>query len=101
MPEDVVACTIQLIAESAEAEQAYAVRELWQKLVAAPLDTQPLLQVACWVCGEFANFLNTTQPGQLLILTLSDPVIQEIDHLKKCKSNLNVNKISRKFVFKF
>ena len=59
VPDDVVACTIQLIADSGEAEQRYAVEELWQRLTVAPLDVQPLLQVAMWVCGEFANLLNT------------------------------------------
>ncbi|XP_018019345.1 AP-1 complex subunit gamma-1 isoform X2 [Hyalella azteca] len=63
VPDDVVACTIQLIAESGEAEQQYAVAELWQRLSAAPLDTQPLLQVATWVCGEFANFLSLVGGG--------------------------------------
>jgi hypothetical protein len=72
VPDDVVACTIQLIAESGEAEQQYAVAELWQRLSAAPLDTQPLLQVATWVCGEFANFLSLV--GAFNYSFFSDPL---------------------------
>jgi len=58
VPDDVVACTIQLIAGSGLEERRYAVAELWGKLGTAPLDVQPLLQVATWVCGEYADCLD-------------------------------------------
>lgn len=65
VPEDVVACTIQLIADSPESDQKYAVQEMWQRLLSAPLDMQPLLQVCTWVIGEFAHFLNTADAPQV------------------------------------
>ena len=56
MPDDVVACTIQLICE-AKSEQHYAVGELWKQLSTTSLDVQPLLQVATWCIGEYGDLL--------------------------------------------
>lgn len=56
--DDVVGNLIQLIS-SATSLNAYAVQQLWAQMATENLDTkQPLLQVAMWTLGEFADLLN-------------------------------------------
>jgi len=56
--DDVVGNSIQLISE-ASALHAYAVQQLWAQLLINDLENKkPLVQVAMWTLGEFADLLN-------------------------------------------
>lgn len=56
--DDVVGNLIQLISE-ASSLNSYAVQQLWLQLVLKDLENkQPLVQVAMWTLGEFADLLN-------------------------------------------
>lgn len=56
--DDVVGNLIQLISE-ASSLHAYAVQQLWLQLAIKDLENkQPLVQVAMWTIGEFADLLN-------------------------------------------
>ena len=56
--DDVVGNLIQLISE-ASALHSYAVQQLWLQLILKDLENkQPMVQVAMWTLGEFADLLN-------------------------------------------
>lgn len=56
--DDVVGNLIQLISE-ASSLHSYAVQQLWLQLVLKDLENkQPMVQVAMWTLGEFADLLN-------------------------------------------
>lgn len=60
--DDVVGNLIQLISETTSLH-AYAVQQCWKHLADDLPSKQPLVQVAMWTIGEFADLLNEVCPG--------------------------------------
>ena len=67
--DDVVGNLIQLISD-ANSLHSYAVQQLWLQLILKDLENkQPLVQVAMWTLGEFADLLNVPYVDETTILT--------------------------------